>query len=520
MNKTLHLLSLAFISGTLLGQPGSLDLSFGTNGKSVTDVTFGNYDGARAILVQDDGKLVVAGSSTNATSDFSCIRLNEDGSLDNTFSGDGKLIVDFFGSNDDLYDAALQPDRKIILGGSTVDASSMNFIFTRLNTDGSTDNSFGTNGHVNLDISGNNEEEFCTAVAVQDDGKILGAGQTGLIGNTNIALVRLNPDGSLDSGFGTGGIVLTQPGPSPDGATSILIQDDGKILVGGMVGTSTGAEMFIYRYNPDGSLDNSFSDDGRLSVDFSGYISVCYDLVQQPNGQIVAGGYTKDGPGSDEDLALVRINPDGSLDNNYGINGKITTDILGDERVEALEVQADGRILIAGYSEGSNGADFLSARYTTNGFLHISYAVNGLQLTDFFNGDDKAYAIAIDNDLRILVAGEADNQISSDYAVIRNISGLNLGSNDLSDRIRNVHVYPNPAGSAGTKLEFNMESASTVNIFLLDNRGRMVKEIMRRQILPSGAHNISLPLQGITAGSFFLRIETDDGLGIIPILKK
>ncbi|MCI0529632.1 MAG: hypothetical protein L0Y56_19490, partial [Nitrospira sp.] len=196
----------------LQAAPGDLDPTFGTGGKAITD--FGGSDQASAIALQANGKIVVAGSSEiDGFLDFALARYNTDGSLDTSFGTAGKVTTDFGGSNGGAFAVALQQDGRIVAAGRTFIFFGLtsDFALARYNTDGSLDTSFGTAGKVTTDFGGNNDGVF--AVALQADGKIVavGSSQIGIM-NSDFALARYNPDGSLDSSFGSGGMVTTDFG--------------------------------------------------------------------------------------------------------------------------------------------------------------------------------------------------------------------------------------------------------------------------------------------------------------------
>ena len=265
---------------------GSLDTSFSTDGKVTTD--FGSSERGYAVAVQSDGKIVVAGEGANASDqDFGLARYNTDGSLDTSFDTDGKLITNI-GSSDDLaFAMAVQSDGKIVAAGRSSNGSNYDFALARYNANnGSLDTSFSTDGKVTTAIGSGNDYGY--AMAVQSDGKIVVAGISNNGNNDDFALARYNTDGSLDTSFGSNGKVTTAIGSGDDDALAVAVQSDGKIVVAG----SSDGHFALARYNADGTLDTSFSTDGKVTTSFGTSNEGAQAVAVQSDGKIVAAGRT------------------------------------------------------------------------------------------------------------------------------------------------------------------------------------------------------------------------------------
>jgi uncharacterized delta-60 repeat protein len=306
------------LSLVLFGEarPGDLYPTFGVGGKVTTD--FGGTDAATALILQPDGKLVAAGFSRIGiggvpVEDFALARYQPDGSLDASFGVGGKVTTDF-GESSDLANAlVLQPDGKLVVAGV--------------------------------------------------------AGGTGVSGFFDFALARYRPDGSLDASFGMGGKVTTDLGGG-DEAFALVLQPDGKLVVAGSTGVSTNA-VALARYLPDGSLDPTFGTDGKvIDIEDAGEARA---LVLQPDGKLVAAGFSQVGPDFG-DFALARYRPDGSLDPTFGVGGKVTTDFGDQDFAFALVLQSDGKLVAAGTSQSLNVPDdFALARYLLDGSLDPTF---------------------------------------------------------------------------------------------------------------------------------------------------
>jgi uncharacterized delta-60 repeat protein len=326
---------------------GFIDNSFGTNGQVITDF-LGFTEQANAVALQPDGKIVVAGyvygSGGGYNSHyFGLVRYNVDGTLDNSFGIGGKVMTDFR-SNDIAWSLIIQPNSKIIAIGETNDGNgNYDFALARYNQDGSLDSTFGVGGKVTTAIGLN--VDAARAAALQPDGKIVVNGNTYHAGD-DFALVRYNIDGSLDNSFGLQGKVITNFG-ALDFGLAIALQPDGKIISTGRTYTNNnGTDFALARYHSDGSLDSSFGLNGKVTTHFFSNDD-SYAVAIQPNGKIVAAGFT--GGVSLNDFAMARYNTDGSFDNGFGANGKVTTS-FGNNRDEAtaVAIQPDGRIVVAG----------------------------------------------------------------------------------------------------------------------------------------------------------------------------
>ncbi|MGD2205983.1 MAG: hypothetical protein PVH17_04310, partial [Anaerolineae bacterium] len=255
---------------------GSLDTSFDGDGKVTTD--FGGGDVGSALVLQPDGKLVAAGESRD---NFALARYNADGSLDTSFDGDGKVTTDF-GGIDEVMAIVLQPDGKLVVAGfsgsdSTSDRN-YDFALARYNADGSLDSSFDGDGKVTTDFGA--DSDLGRALVLQPDGKLVVAGES----RNNFALARYNADGSLDSSFDGDGKVTTDFGGG-DRGRALVLQPDGKLVVAGVSRNN----FALARYNADGSLDPSFDGDGKATIDFGDY-AYGSALVRQSDGTLFVAG--------------------------------------------------------------------------------------------------------------------------------------------------------------------------------------------------------------------------------------
>jgi len=340
-------------AGQAQAAPGDLDSSFSGDGRQTTDFA-GGYDSGNAVAVQADGKIVVAGSANQSAEpgsgrDFALARYNADGSLDGSFGNGGRQTTDFAGGDDAGRAMAVQADGRIVVAGS----SDPGFALARYDADGSLDGSFSGDGRQTTAIGGWGRAGG-RALALQADGRIVVAGHSYQGGATgeDFALARYNADGSLDGSFSGDGTQTTDFAGGNEYGNGVVVQAGGRIVV---AGHSEPGSFALARYNADGSLDGSFAGGGKQTTDFSGGRAVGTAVAVQPDGKIVVAGF--------EPFVLARYNADGSLDSSFSGDGRQTTEFGGFAAGNAVAVQADGRIVVAGNSGSFADYDFALARY-------------------------------------------------------------------------------------------------------------------------------------------------------------
>jgi uncharacterized delta-60 repeat protein len=419
-------------------QPGSLDSTFGINGKVATDFS-GVDDFGNSIAMQYDGKLVMAGYSHNGSDyDVAVVRYNTDGSLDNSFGTNGKVTTPIGSGNDFGLSAAIQSDDKIVVSGYSFNGLNNDFAVVRYNSDGTLDNNFGTGGKVTTALGSFGDLAY--SMVIQSDGKIILAGYSDTTNSNFFGLVRYNSDGSLDATFGSGGIVTTHVGLSDDQCYSVALQSDGKIVAAGYSHNGNDDDFALVRYNTNGTLDNTFDFDGIVTTPVGTSDEECYSVAIQPDGEIVAAGYDVN---TFTEYAVVRYNSDGSLDNTFGSNGKVTTDIgVGGDDANEVVVQADGKILVAGNSSNGSNYDFGLVRYKSDGSIDSTFGTNGIVTTDFASGNDFCLSLLIQSDGKIVGAGFGD-VIGRDFIIARYDNEI---ANGISENIvdNSFTLYPNP----------------------------------------------------------------------------
>lgn len=391
----------------------------------VATTSFSAYNSqARAIARQVDGKVVLAGYGANGTSDDTQVaRYNPDGSLDTTFGTDGKVITDFTG-DDGAYAVAVQADGKIVAAGNCTGVHGADFSLVRYTTNGVLDSTFGTGGKVITPFDqGGNNHDVIFGVAIQSDGKIVAVGYAyNSSGTPDIAMARFNTNGTLDASFGTGGKVTTAVGSSYDYGNAVVLQPDGKIVVGGLTrNAANDDDILLLRYLTNGILDSAFGSSGKVTTTVSSGADALYALALQPDGKIVAAGEYRTGLGSQGGL-LMRFNADGSNDNTFDGDGRkgYSLSVTNDD-LRGVTIQPDGKIVAVGWanSVGILG-DMGVLRVNSDGSPDTTFGNNGIITIPLGVQNDRLYGVTLDASGNIFAAGLSDQPSGkADFALVK-----------------------------------------------------------------------------------------------------
>jgi uncharacterized delta-60 repeat protein len=418
-------LVLAFaLAGMLLGvalaAPGDLDPTFSGDGKVTTRFPGGTNE-AQGMAIQADGKVVVVGWAGGDDTKFVLVRFNTDGTLDSTFGAGGKVRTNLTPWFDGAGAVAIQADGKLVVAG-WAGGSGRRFALVRYNADGALDTSFGLAGKVATNFTPGADQAF--GVAIQADGKIVAVGGAALDGRgERFALARYNADGTPDTSFSADGKVTIEFTRWRDHAEQVAVQADGKIVAAGTAALfgSRAARFALVRLNPNGTLDSTFSADGKVTSNFVGENEFAMGVAIQTDGKIVAAGESGQTRFSvDTTFALARYNADGTLDTAFDGDGKVTTNFTSefDGAWGGLAIQADGKIVAAGHASFLR---FAVARYAPNGTLDTSFSGDGKATTKFGFASEVATGVAIQADGKIVAAGDIEE--AQIFAVARFLGG-------------------------------------------------------------------------------------------------
>jgi len=302
---------------------------------------------------------------------------------------------------------AVQPDGRIVVAGFC----SLGAVLMRYNGDGSLDTTFNGSGKVTNSVGA------YYAATLQTDGKIVAAGGV----SNKFFVARYTTNGILDASFGSGGKVATLVGTSNDTAYAVAVQSDGKIVAAGDVYTpgNNRYDFGLARYTTNGVLDTTFSSDGKVITAIGTNDDQCCGVAVQANGRILAAGYAMMSNGYQ--FAVARYTTNGALDTTFNGTGKVTTDVGPSWGYgQAVALQSDQKILVAGYVSTSTNDHFALVRYATNGVLDTTFNSTGKVITPVGDGNSHGRSIAVQPDGKILVAGDADDaSFGLDFALVR-----------------------------------------------------------------------------------------------------
>lgn len=442
---------------------GDFDSSFGTNG-TVLESFSNSFDNFSSLALQDNGKIVVTGLSIRNDSFFVLFaRYNANGSLDKTFRG-RKEALKYYGFGNVGCMVLVQPDKKILLlvNYNEPVTNKAQTQVKRFNEDGTTDKTFGNNG--SFVFTG---DFWFTKFALDNTGRIIClSGDAGFT-----SLLRLKSNGARDKTFGVNGLITTRVSPY-DGSDNLVAQPDGKIIVCGFLQAPNFADNLfsVYRFKANGNLDSSFNGTGINSTKITG-IDYTYDVSIQPNGKIIAAGFSI--APKKTYISLMRYNANGHTDSTWGNNGVDTVTAQWKLKhysyAVASAISADGsQIVVTGNQTGLN--------FSQNAFLTARFLVHG---------DNKMEAVA-----------SSDIKIANDDHIL---------------------AYPNPAHTT-TTVSFNLEQKSIVNIRLINTKGEIVSAVYSGS-LEKGNYHFAIDVNKLPAGMYNIMLQTGNQTKNIKLLK-
>lgn len=486
---------------------GVADSTWGSDGE--VDLASSNGDdGVSGINILRDGTILATGGSFNGEySNFSVTRFTPNGLLDASFGHQGSATIGIDGANINANSAAIQSDNSIVFAGEVITGSVYAIALARITKDGIPDSTFGTDGVVTTAFG--NDDDGAYKCAVQSDDKIVVTGYTGNSTQYNGFVIRYMPNGSIDSTFGTAGVVVFGLGTEEEG-NAIGVQPDGKIVISGRTTSGSDRNILLMRLNPNGSMDNSFGINGITVTALSTGNDGGYSLTFQKDGKILLGGFTY--PGSSFDAAIVRYTADGKLDPEFGTSGRVVYD-MGSGKQEVLTsivVQADGKIIAGGYSGtfaggGVDDAQTLLIRLNPDGSFDNTFGTNGVLTTTYDRDNSGSGSLGLQPNGGIIVATGVDYGKQYDVAVMRLQSGLNLGVDNSGRPDVNAHVYPNALASEST-LEYEATTRAAITISLIDMQGKTALILQPETVVEAGGHTLHFNTDGLPHGAYLLRI--------------
>ena len=512
MKKLILATLISFLSLPSLAQPFGPDSTFGTNGRLLYTVYGGTVERNFGIVAQPDNKIVVAGLAKNPSSGFFelCIsRYNSTGTIDNTFGVNGVRKVSL-GNQGAI--GGQTPKLKIDQEGRIIAANtgyspggSQDIFVCRLDTSGNLDNTFNSTGSLFVDMTGSNTwPDIANALDVDAAGNIWLCGATRNGGSpldNNFAVVKVRSDGTLDTSFDQDGKKLYNPGASSEFGRGIVLQQDGKVVVGGI----TSGNMYVFRIDSTGVIDPTFNNVGYRSIAIGSGCEM-FDMIIDSQQRIIVGGQA-----SSSAAALARILPNGTLDATFNTTGTFNQSIgnsIGN--CTDLALLAGDKILLGGSSNRvGTGDDFYAAILTEAGKLDTSFNGTGFCINPVASGSvkDVCNGVAMLPDGRIILSGTAE--FSS--AVNEDMALLMLKPLPVTTGIQQIEsavfggFYPNPANSS---LNFICRNAQS--LVLINAEGRIIDQFTT----VAGLNTISVA--EYAKGIYFLKdVNSDAALKFI-----
>jgi uncharacterized delta-60 repeat protein len=483
---------------------GSLDSGFGVNGK-VFNLSASKvfYAGISSKAIQQDGKILVL---INGYADNQ--GKQSAGYRLCRYSQDGTYDPDFNDSGSVAIRfltsrLVLQPDNKIIVAGRDGEE----IMLMRLLPNGHIDSSYGDFGIIHTGLF-----TAMSSTLLQPDGKLLICGTA--FADAKLFVVRFNSDGSRDFGFGDQGLKLVAFGDFYHQALAMAVQYDGRILLTGYIIKDNLYNTVITRFDAKGQPDSSFNRIGRQVIPLQAFF--VSNIIVQGDHNILLGGTYFFNNYSSTGLALARIRENGHADSSFGNKGIKTTSYgsSSDELFDML-LQWDGRILVAGRSSDK----FAMARLMPNGNYDVSFNGNGRQVTSFGTGSSGADKIFLKGNKIYLFGLTNINNTTYAFSMARYHLDFNSGIDELSKK-HQLHVFPNPATDLCT-LAYTLSQPGVVHVSLTDVAGRMVREFVQDESRSSGEQQELIQLgDDIPAGCYILTLSTGKDLMQVRLLKQ
>lgn len=552
--QILHLLTLilvCFSSNYLTAQTfDTLDDSFGEIGKVVVDMT-GHRDNFQTMLLQPDGKLIMAGSNyygydqvIGHQSDFALVRLNPDGSSDKSFGDNGQVITTFGNTREEITTIALTGDGKILIAGNTTvpvtaEEQTKKVVLIRYHSDGSLDKTFGTEGITISDIA--TISANTGIIDLPDSDKFLLTNYRGWKDYGSNAIIRVfelvgfDENGKIDSTFGDNGkLVYSKEKLDIEYFDGVEIHNN-KIYLAGTKQLDNLDNFALVRFNLTGELDTLFGDKGVASVNF-GYSAGAYaqQMVFQPDNSIVVMGIAIKGPKGD--FALTRFDENGQIDKTFGTEGKVTTEftnysalaIQSDDDPMHLFLAEDGKILLIGHSGPNTINNYWDkrtiaiAKYKSDGRLDATFGNKGKLLLLDYNKDTSIPHVFLKQiDHKIIFGGYITNEVEgSDFQLVRFLSDFNVGTFSPSVIANETLIYPNPIKNT-TTLEYTLENTEILTIQLTDLQGQILKTYLQNHPQTAGTYQqqIDLPTY-LPTGVYILNLIFPNGQVAVKVFKE
>jgi uncharacterized delta-60 repeat protein len=392
--------------------PGALDSSFSGNG---IQTIFTGGATAQAVAIDQQDRIVVAGYTIGANdADVAVARLRPGGAIDDSFGGDGRVRIDL-GANDRALDVAVAPDGTIVVVGERTTQQGAAWFVIRLRPGGARDPAFGGDGVVFTDFG--RRLERANAVALQPDGRIVAGGSVSDGTRESWSFARYLSGGGLDTSFGGDGRVTMSLSISGEQVQDLVVRSE-RIIAAGYAESNFLPVFAVAKLRLGGGRVTSFGRNGvkRVNLDAGG--DSAYGLAVQADGKPVLAGYASHGGRAD--WGIVRLRAGGGRDGTFGGDGVVTTPFTpAYELASSVAIQLDGRIIVVGKARGPGGTlDLAVVRYRGGGRLNLAFSGDGKAFFNPFGEDDAARDVVV-HEGKIIVVGDAMRHLVPGMIVLR-----------------------------------------------------------------------------------------------------
>ena len=503
--RTLMTILTLFLLSDLPAQDGTLDLDFGLDGYTVLDIDIWTETGT-SLAVQDDDKILVAGYALLNTMDNQdpiVVRLNPDGSIDESFAEDGVFAFDYPGLDDACFDMTVLGDGSILLAGSLDQLTAVNYMAVfKLTAEGELDTAFGEDGLALIEFG----EQWDAAYSIEADAdeNIFLAGITTANGPDYLSAVimaKLLANGTLDPDFGDGGIVLWNECFCTNSLFDLALLPNGKIIAAG----STDGYLSVYQFLASGALDPTFNQTGELVDTLRGtYLQV----LPLDNGSFLLGGQIEYANPTGWDLLIANYDQSGNRVSTFADEGILIMDTDLMEWINEFALQDDGKILAAGLSGGLSMSEtyILSLRMDENGLLDASWGENGIVRSYFshISPFEAATGMGLQSDGGVVVSFNVSSSMYASIGVLRYQNTVTTSVVETGARLKAVRLFPNPASH-----ELLIDTGGQQGRWeLLDAAGRIV----------IGGTEAKLAVDHLPEGFYVFRWRDEHGIQNIPLI--
>lgn len=486
-------------------QSGNLDSSFNSDGIAIANLTSNIDQGYKVLFAPGSKIMVLTIAGVGGNQGTVVIKYRSDGIIDSTYGIDGKIFV----ANELAGDAVLTTDGSIVASGLHSNSS---FLLFKLNSDGNIDSSFGNSGFVTTDVI-DSGTLLTSTMLLQSDGKIvLAATFQPWFGGPKIFLVRYTSAGIIDNTFGNNGTVVTVFALHPLWASRLARDSDDKIYL------LANDDFFrvVVRYNQNGTVDSSFGFNGSAKVDSSDNFATIDNsgITVQDDGKICVT-MVKDLL-TTYDVIIARLTPNGILDNTFGNLGKVTKGIRDFDIPKDIALQSDHKIVVTGAAQDySQRSSIFLIRYNVNGVLDSSFGVNGIVTTSIGSQSCGPNSMLIQPDGKIVITGANLNAGDEEVCTVRYLGSTETGIISLPLDVNHVKIFPNPFNTSTTITFTN--HILPVSVQLIDKLGREVP--LQYYTTQQGSLTLlTIDLGELLSGVYFLSVISGEKRAVAKVM--